>query len=291
MNEYGMVGRAICVNSRTGEQVLSAEVKLITPEYAKELLANNPNNRKISKEVVEKYARAMANGEWYLNGESIAINEKGELANGQHRLTAAVKADYSFPCVVVKVLKKETLMIDDGRVRTIGNQIDMSGDAEMQGINNNKITGAASFLLCRRYAGTKRVSKAELFSFIKADIDVWKWIRDIEFFTTLRSKKGVGNAPVFAAIAAAYKSGYSQYKLLRFADVLNSGEIRDETERPILRLRDYLLTHRSTGGSSIQTETYMRCQYTLRAFETENIKAVCKAASEEYYCWKASPRR
>jgi len=70
----------------------------VTPELAQEILDHrNENNRDISPHRVRMYAAIMARGSWTLASESISINEKGELCNGQHRLSAIVACEQTVP--------------------------------------------------------------------------------------------------------------------------------------------------------------------------------------------------
>ena len=61
---------------------------IINAAKAKELLANNDHNRKLSPTRIRKFADEMQNGMWVYNGESIIVSESGRLLDGQHRLHA-----------------------------------------------------------------------------------------------------------------------------------------------------------------------------------------------------------
>ena len=77
-----------------------AEVVLITPAMAQELLLMNTFNRPLSAAKVAKYAALMKAGAWAYNGEgSISISRTGKLLNGQHRLHAIVNSGVA--CLMV----------------------------------------------------------------------------------------------------------------------------------------------------------------------------------------------
>ena len=74
------------------EEKITAKVETITPDIAKTMLGENVNNRRISHDNVNMFAREMRNGEWRFNGEAIKFSKDGRLLDGQHRLLAARRA-------------------------------------------------------------------------------------------------------------------------------------------------------------------------------------------------------
>lgn len=100
----------------------------ITPTIARELLADNPDNRNPSKIKVGQYASDMRNGKWALNGESIIVADDGSLNDGQQRLLACIEADTSFGTVVCYGVPRETrTTVDQGKVRGAGDYLSMRG--------------------------------------------------------------------------------------------------------------------------------------------------------------------
>lgn len=96
----------------------------ITPEKARELLANNPNNRNLSKPLARKYAADMKEGLWQYNGDPIRVSKEGELLDGQHRLEACVLSGVSFETEMIVDLPAAIMpTIDNGRRRSAGDAI------------------------------------------------------------------------------------------------------------------------------------------------------------------------
>jgi hypothetical protein len=121
------------------------EAVLMTPEWAAELLASNPENRAISRGHVAALAADMAAGKWMANGSSIVVARGGMLLDGQHRLMACIAADAAFPTVLsqgVDLTARQT--IDTGRKRTAGDAM------KIEGIANYK-NAAASIRLLAAY--------------------------------------------------------------------------------------------------------------------------------------------
>lgn len=98
---------------------ITTQVMTVTPATAAEWLANNPNNRKLAKHVISEYASAIRNGDWSLNGESIKISVGGELLDGQHRLSAIVRAKAPIQSIVIMGLPDDVInTVDVGKKRT-----------------------------------------------------------------------------------------------------------------------------------------------------------------------------
>ena len=74
-------------------------------------------------------ARAMINGEWKFNNTSIGFFKDGHLADGQHRLSACIDAEYTFKTLVVPSLGNDAMLTVDQqtKARTISVILDMEG--------------------------------------------------------------------------------------------------------------------------------------------------------------------
>lgn len=92
----------------------------IGPKEAKELLALNKGNRKISEYQVERLTKAMRDSQWIYNGDPIRISSDGNLIDGQHRLIAIQRSGLTFPFVVSTGLSPSaSKTIDvDGKARS-----------------------------------------------------------------------------------------------------------------------------------------------------------------------------
>lgn len=106
---------------------MKAEIKLITPKLAKELLAMNEGNRKIKKST-GFYAAQMLNGEWKENGEPIIIDRNGLLKDGQHRLHAVIDASYTYKAPVISGVDPDVMdTIDTGINRSLSDVLEFNG--------------------------------------------------------------------------------------------------------------------------------------------------------------------
>ena len=93
------------------------------------MLAENTNNRNISKTQVDLFARTMEQGAWKLNGEAIKFSLDGKLLDGQHRLLACQRSGIPFTTLVIRGLPDETQQtMDSGKTRTLGNVLELRGE-------------------------------------------------------------------------------------------------------------------------------------------------------------------
>lgn len=112
---------------------------LITPEMAKAFLKRAEEthfkNRKVNEATVKKYAEAMKNGEWVMNGQTIIFDEVDTPTNGFHRLHAVIKADVPiwFSCAS-KVCREYVRTMDTGRKRSAEDDLDFLGIEHKPGI-------------------------------------------------------------------------------------------------------------------------------------------------------------
>lgn len=105
----------------------------VTPEIAQQLLEHhNTNNRSISNPQLQKYVRDIKEGRWNINQvDSIAIDRNGNIADGQHRLTAIKEANRSIPTTVVFGVTEDYKMIQGkGRPKSLSDTLAISGIAK-----------------------------------------------------------------------------------------------------------------------------------------------------------------
>jgi len=108
---------------------IETKIEEITPIIAKNLLAKNPNNRKLNENWALRLAVDIDEGKWALNGETIIIDTDGNVLDGQHRLRAVVIADKSIMVNVARnVLAETKTTIDIGKSRTLADILTLSGN-------------------------------------------------------------------------------------------------------------------------------------------------------------------
>ena len=124
-------------------------IEKITPARAQELLDNywhaGDKQRPLRPRRIDKYVRIILAGAWGLNHESIAIDDRGNLTDGQHRLHAIIAAGIPVQMSIVwdepykvegtNILTVSTL--DNGVPRSVGDNL------HMQKYTNSNNTAAA----------------------------------------------------------------------------------------------------------------------------------------------------
>ena len=102
-------------------EIVSAEVREITPSMASEMLGKNEGNRNVSQAKVQYYARLMREGSWKLTHQGIAISQDGNVIDGQHRLSSVAMYGKPVSFLVTTMKAKD----DQGTLTAIGQPIDI----------------------------------------------------------------------------------------------------------------------------------------------------------------------
>jgi hypothetical protein len=136
------------------------EVIEFTPELSTEVMQKqNLHNRHVKMAVVTKYMEAMRRGEWDAeNGETIKIDRKGTLMDGQHRLQAIIDLGKAQKLAVIfNVSSNCQKVIDNGSARTLSDYL------TIQGKDYTQATSTALKLLImndRKFIGSDKFTNA-----------------------------------------------------------------------------------------------------------------------------------
>lgn len=138
--------------------------KIITPKIAADLAKRiaPEKQRTLSPRTVSEYAAAMKNGYWGLHHQGIALDEAGNLCDGQHRIMAIIESGVSVPMQITEGLpeKQGKLftfdMIDGGKKRSVGTQLQVRHG--VQNANNTAAAARVIAILCSRTAVVMNVS-------------------------------------------------------------------------------------------------------------------------------------
>lgn len=139
----------------------TAELVTITPEMAKDWVSRGTNFRSTKEARIASLASAIEAGHWELNGETIKFSRRGHLMDGQHRLSAIVKAGIPCPSFVVYGIP-EGREIDRGSKRTLAQQL------SYEGVPNSATVAA----VCRIYLVYQRNVRLKQSSFNNYQSDV-----------------------------------------------------------------------------------------------------------------------
>lgn len=245
-------------------QGFHCERMVVTPEMAREWLEKNTNNRPVTRSRVQLLREQIDNGTFVLTHQGIAFyGDFDELADGQHRLIAIAEGTTAVECMVSWGLQKETAhAIDRGRPRSISNVLNFMGMSMTKAQ-----TATCRALWCEYHAARKEtVWNNQVFdthtfmTFCEHVIDA------VSFAMPPKPCRGLSHASVSAALAAAWFT-QSHVDLERFKELLHSGSGASESESAAIKLREYLLTTRVTGGGNeVRMELFLRACTAIRAF-------------------------
>ncbi len=111
----------------------------MSPEMAADILhSRNGKNRNLSEELVKRLVSALIADKWTFNGQPIVFDDSGSLIDGQHRLSAIVRAKRSAECLVVTDISDPMAFhtIDDGKKRGLFCNI------SSMGFSNSKVVAS-----------------------------------------------------------------------------------------------------------------------------------------------------
>ena len=137
-----------------------ADIVLIDPDFAQELLKRNTMNRKISQAHVKSITHDMENSDFDFNGDAIRLSKDGVLLDGQQRLTSIINSNKTIPTVFVRGLEKEAMdTIDSGRKRKHSDRLSIRGVS-----NASAVSAVLSNLvrLGKRYEGWGVITHKQL---------------------------------------------------------------------------------------------------------------------------------
>jgi hypothetical protein len=110
-------------------------IEMVGPEEASTFLEDNIYNRKLSNRNLSALTQAMGLNHWKFNGDPIRISKKGELLDGQHRLTAIISANVRLPFVIIRGLQEGVFdTIDTNQKRTATDVFNITGEKDPAGL-------------------------------------------------------------------------------------------------------------------------------------------------------------
>lgn len=248
----------------------------ITPEKAQKLLDTTQNNRRLSEGVVKAYANDIIAGNWQEKiSTPIAIDTKGVLRDGQHRLAAIVRAGIPIKMWVCRNVDPNGIY-DIGRPRSISDQMRIScTDLEKVYLS----TQTQSIIRFFIYKGNRRkITFSEMRDFIYNNHKILN-----PFFEGISqaSYAKTGLAIVKIGMFTAYCAGVSMNDLNHFYTVLGTGMSEGSRDFPIIAYRNYLVSQ--TGSLAATNDEVKRCQFAIYKYITNSKTKRTKIPEEPLY--------
>lgn len=249
----------------------------VTPEMAKEYLANEIYTKGTKVNSVRRYATYMAKGKWFQNGETIKFNQDGHGIDGHHRCMACVAAGVPFQTLVVfGVLHDYVTSINVGDTRNLATAIGAKYGAKL----NTFFTTTANRML--QADGTdksamstpshrlpNRISPESMEKFLIMYKDGIAFAE--EGFRSHQT--GLSHASLRAAVAKAYyhtrRYAGGRERLREFCEVVCSGMPNDVVrDKAAIILRNNLIgkNNRAPTSHDQGMQVYLRCTGCLEKF-------------------------
>ena len=260
---------------------MKTKLTKVTPELAAEWLKKNDNNRPLSRAAVETHKRNLIAKNFRTTHQGIALDSKGRLRDGQHRLLAIVESGVAATMLVTEGLSDSDLQaIDDGRKRTAKDILSMA--------YKEPVSAYTTALAREMYIGgwhlaegVKRrlPSRQELVDFFGEHSEAIEYASNKLKLQT----SGLRMSFIGAVIARAF-THLSERKLSQFARTLVTGMGGEEMEL-VIRLRNHILRTLRDGarGAVTRDEIYGKTQSVLQAWNAGTTMAHLRSATTELF--------
>lgn len=215
---------------------ITTSVETITPQMAMEYLNKNTKNRRIRKDAVAMIARDIATGRFKTTHQGIAFYEDGSLADGQHRLTAIVKAGVPVEMMVTRGCKKDSMMaIDKGTARNTADILAMgNGDNDIasRALRSPYIISSINQMCRNGLQSRVKLSAYETEAIFREYKDECIWLYKIAANKTGRKISAVTGACLAAMVCGVEPSDVAKFmNVFRKYDV--SGCVEKNVQAPL----------------------------------------------------------
>lgn len=251
--------------------MMQTSIMIVGPQEAEAFLAHNAkNNRKISQSYVETLACIIRNGKWMLTHQGIAFNERGELIDGQHRLSAIVQAGIAVPLMVTTGENNNAiLLVDNNKGRNARDAMRMKYGAGYQSDSN--IISCVRFMMAGFGYSNTIYSNQEIEAYILGHDVAIAWI--YQFAT--RGHKGSGrigvslrSAGFLCALLAGAICGEPEEAIFEFVDLLinNNPPSKPYNIKAALSFKDKVTAVQKHNSRGLQIDKFTATKEALWLF-------------------------
>ena len=253
---------------------LEMNVKLITPDTAKDILDGMNNYRSKSQKRVSAYARIMTKGAWKLS--ILLFDKDGGLLDGQHRLEAVVKSGLPQMFVVIYNWPNDSVIaLDNGQNRSAGQVLKSE---RPDAVSTNRIIAMCS--------GIEYISSGErgsvLLNYEKVDLYDKYGKLATEVLSRLNGplKTGLHGIAFCKAILKYPEKTNEVFEAMRKLNELDFSEPKMQGLK--LYFNYVVVKGASKGGGDVRKNSYLRCARALQAY----LDGQC---IDKLYCPKEDP--
>lgn len=245
-----------------------SRVETITPDIAADYLTKNKVNRSLKLHAIRNYARDMANGDWQLSPQGISFYENGNLADGQNRLHAVIRAGVPVDFYVTYGVPNESTIQDRGVSRSTTDVFKMGG-------KSNPATSTAGIAIVNTLfimANLPHISDSIRVSFVNENEAT---LANAVRFTQNGGKNVVGRkAAVGAAVFCALYSGVDSNAIENFCQVLNTGFQNDFQESAAIVVRNFITKEYTGNTNGSKWELFHMTLNAIKDFSRRNPRRI-----------------
>jgi hypothetical protein len=139
-------------------------IKKVTPQYAAKLLqSNHVDQRSLKEYAIDSYVRAMKSGLWSAGtGEAVKFSDKGDLIDGQNRLTAVARSGCTvYMMFMTGILEANIKCIDNGISRNLGDVLRITQNTKYK-INTNSLAAFIRHFHYQKIMATEKISESSV---------------------------------------------------------------------------------------------------------------------------------
>jgi len=273
---------------------MTTKTEKITPKMAQKYLDTQTRNRKVRRRTVERYADAMLAGQWKLTGEPIKFNTKGELIDGQHRLTAVTECGKTIEFDVRRQLHPSVFMeLDTGAVRSPGDLLTVAGYDYTANVASairqaSSILEVESGVIKPSSMGKKRVAPSILLEWCEEHQDELK--EAIKACISKDAKVVCGPPSLFSALYFLFAQ-YNRKAAREFFTTLIEGiGFEHDNHDPVYMLRKQLLAFRS--NKNVRRAAYYKAALVIKAWNAfQNRDTIQQLKYSDGEAWPEISRR
>lgn len=233
------------MNVAKQKEAITTGLETITPAEAKWLLQNNNRNRLIKRRLVDLLVRDIKSGDFIVTHQGIAIDNAGNLLDGQHRLTAVAEAGKNVQMYVTRGLDPETMNVVD-----VGAKRSQADVLAIHGYMNTTALAASAMIYDSYLKGElsssrnhdRRINNFELLKFIDRHLELGQAIH-----WTLGNKRlrMLGSSSVVAAFYAIFHRK-NKAKAAEFFRVLVEN-FSEKKNHPAMVLMEHILRRKANN--------------------------------------------
>lgn len=259
-------GLRIPVNGNPDGRDMTSMTVLLTPNHAVPLQGRYAGGRGLSSNHVVKLSKTIADGQWALTHQTIAVDIHGNVYDGQHRCGAVVKSGLPILISIMYNCPPQGVTYTDlGRGRTTGDMLALSpcGFSHHAAV----ATAVSQAMMGMSFADYARIPKPEIVRVAEMYHEQIKWM-----FKHMCPGKGIKNtmyAPILRAIIDAWDDEARLERIREFCAHMKPRTHTGPAGCPLNKLGQFLNKPggvRREGFKNDRVENYIRIMVALDHF-------------------------